>query len=77
MKLLKNTKEVTTKNTRQDIGMLMGFLECELDNRPEILNWAQVGDLKRLRSTLLNALADFSNQRTNDIEDALEDARIK
>ena len=78
MKLLKNTKEVTIKNTRQDIGNLMGWLECELGKLPQTndtLNWAQVGELKRLRANLLEALTAFSSVRTDQIENSLEDAR--
>ena len=68
-------KEKVTKDTRADIANLMGFLECELDKRPEILNWAQIGDLKNLRKNLLESLHAFSGISMTDIEETLEDAR--
>jgi len=75
MRLPKNHKERAAKNTKADIAKLMGFLECELAKQPEDPNWAQVGDLKRLRNSLLNALVNFSGISMTDIENTLEDAR--
>ena len=75
MKIPKNLKETTTKNTRADIASLMGFLECELAKQPENPNWAQIGDLKKLRSNLLEALTAFSGISMTDIENTLDDAR--
>jgi len=75
MQLPNGTKEAQTKNVRADIANLMGFLECELDKRPEVLNWAQIGDLKHLRKNLLEALSAFSGINAIAIEETLEDAR--
>ena len=75
MKLPNGTKEAVTKNVRADIANLMGFLECELDKRPEVLNWAEVDDLKHLRKNLIESLHAFSGISEKDIEETLEDAR--
>jgi len=75
MKLPNGTKEAQTKNVRADIANLMGFIECELDKRPEILTWAQVEDLKHLRKNFLEALSAFSGIAERDIEETIEDAR--
>ena len=75
MQLPNGTKEAVTKNTRADIANLMGFIECELDKHPEVLNWVQIGDLKHLRKNLIEALHAFSGISMLDIEDTLEDAR--
>jgi hypothetical protein len=75
MNLPNGTKEALTKNVRADIANLMGFIECELDKYPEVLNWAQVGDLNRLKDNLTEALHGLSGFSIGDIKETIEDAR--
>jgi len=75
MKLPKDHKERAIKNTKADIANLMGFLECEMAKQPEDMDWARIGNLKHLRSNLLQALVTFSGISMHDVENILEDSR--
>lgn len=81
MKLSKSQQEAqktaAQKYTRQDIASLLALIEMNLDNQPEDLNWAQIGDLKRLRSSLMQAATALTGLRTDEIETTLEDGRTK
>ena len=47
-------------HAQQDISTLIDWLECELEQKPENINWGHVGNLKNVRSNLLETLAFVS-----------------
>ena len=59
-----------------DISNLMGWLECELENTPEKIQWPHVGSLQKVKDDLLETLAFKSGQHINDLKEALEDSRL-
>lgn len=59
-----------------DIHTLIGWLQCELENTPEKIQWPHVGSLQKIKGDLLEALAFKSGHHINDLKEALEDARL-
>lgn len=59
-----------------DITNLIGWLQCELEDTPEKIQWPHVGSLNKIKDDLLEALAFKSGHDIESLKDTLEEARI-
>ncbi|MDD5458137.1 MAG: hypothetical protein PHF37_01925 [Phycisphaerae bacterium] len=64
------------KEAKFDIAHLLEFFSCELTKEPKDLNWAHVGNLKHVKSELLETLSFLSGFTTGQIERTLEEAKM-
>ncbi len=60
-------------HTQQDISTLIDWLECELEQQPDDINWGHVGSLKHVRSNLLETLSFVSGFDQKGLEKELEE----
>ena len=61
---------------KSDIANLLGFFECELGKEPNELHWGHLGNLKRVRESLVETLSFMSGISIAEIEETLEIANL-
>lgn len=64
------------QTVQSDIANLLGFFEYELGKQPKELHWSHVGNLRRVRDTLIEILSFMSGFEIDEIENTLQETRL-
>ena len=67
------TADQAYEAAKNDISNLMGFLECELTKKNDVITWPMYGSLRHVRQNLIETLAFLSGIDEKNIEGSLED----
>ena len=60
-------------HAQQDVSTLIDWLECELEQQPQSLDWGHVGSLNYVRSNLLETLSFYSGFEPKTLERELDE----
>lgn len=66
--------KIAYDNAKIDVANLIGYLQNELENEPDELNWGNVGDLNSVKENLIDILVSMTGFKKEEIEKCLQDA---
>ena len=65
--------KVAYDQAKKDVSNLIGFLGNEMEKEPDDLNWGHVGDLNRIKDTLLELLTSMTGFDKDEIVNSLQE----
>jgi len=66
--------KIAYDQAKKDVANLIGYLQNELENEPDDLNWGHVGDLKSVKDNLMDTLVSMTGFKKEEIENSLQEA---